>query len=92
VPIQSEEGADLLADLAESRRLESWHLALPSREVLSGGAAIGPLAAMLPRGKPLAVLAERFPKTTDRCYRFVASHRDRFATMVGADASCEVRR
>ena len=92
VSIQGEEGAELLGDMAESRRLDSWHLAMPSGEVYSGGAAVGPVANLLPLGKPLVVMAERFPSTTERCYRFVAQHRDLLAVLVGADASCEVRR
>jgi predicted DCC family thiol-disulfide oxidoreductase YuxK len=92
VPIQSDDGARLLASVPESKRLDSWHLVLPSGEVRSAGAAAGPLARALPAGKPLAVVFERFPRTTDRAYRFVAEHRDRFARLVGADASCSLRR
>jgi predicted DCC family thiol-disulfide oxidoreductase YuxK len=92
VAIQSEEGNRLLASVPESQRLDSWHLALPSGEVLSGGAAAAPLARVLPAAKPLAFLFERFPQTTDRAYRFVAEHRDRFARIVGADAGCSLRR
>jgi predicted DCC family thiol-disulfide oxidoreductase YuxK len=92
VAIQSEEGNRLLAGIPESQRLDSWHLVLPSREVLSGGAAAAPLARVLPGGKPLAFLFERFPRTTDRAYRFVAERRDRFARIVGADAGCTLRR
>jgi predicted DCC family thiol-disulfide oxidoreductase YuxK len=92
VAIQSEEGTRLLASIPEPNRLDSWHLALPSGDVLSGGAAAGPLARVLPAGKPLALLFERFPRTTERAYRFVAEHRDRFARIVGADAGCSLRR
>jgi predicted DCC family thiol-disulfide oxidoreductase YuxK len=92
VAIQSEEGARLLAGLPESEWLESWHLALPSGEVLSAGAAAAPLAERLPGGRPLAFLFRSFPRITDRAYRFVARHRARFARLVGADAGCELRR
>jgi hypothetical protein len=37
----------------------------------------------------LALLAERFPRATERGYRFVAAHRDRFSRLAGADA-CQV--
>jgi predicted DCC family thiol-disulfide oxidoreductase YuxK len=47
---------------------------------------------MLPGGRPLAALLRAFPRSTDRAYRFVADHRDRFARLVGADAACELRR
>jgi hypothetical protein len=76
--------------MEESRRLESWHLALPSGEVVSAGAAFAPLAEMLPGGRPLARLADRFPGPVERGYRFVSEHRDRFGSFVGAD-SCRVR-
>jgi predicted DCC family thiol-disulfide oxidoreductase YuxK len=92
VAIQSDEGNRLLTSVPEQRRLDSWHLALPSGEVRSGGAAAGPLARVLPGGRPLAFLFERFPGTTERAYRFVAEHRDRFARIVGADAGCSLRR
>lgn len=92
VAIQSDEGSRLLAAIPESERLESWHLALPSGEVRSGGAAAAPLAERLPGGKPLAFLFRAFPKITDRSYRFVARHRGRFARLVGADAGCQLRR
>jgi predicted DCC family thiol-disulfide oxidoreductase YuxK len=92
VAIQGDEGNRLLASVPESRRLDSWHLVLPSGEVKSGGAAAAPLARALPAGRPLALLFERFPRTTERAYRFVAEHRDRFARIVGAEAGCSLRR
>jgi predicted DCC family thiol-disulfide oxidoreductase YuxK len=92
VAIKSEEGNRILAGIPEPRRLDSWHLAQPSGEVLSAGAAAAPLARALPGGKPLALLFERFPRTTERAYRFVAEHRDGFARIVGADAGCSLRR
>jgi predicted DCC family thiol-disulfide oxidoreductase YuxK len=92
VAIQSEEGQALLADVPEAERLDSWHLALPSGEVCSAGAAAAPLASMLPGGRPLAAGFRAFPGVTEGCYRFVARHRDRFARLVGVDASCTLRR
>jgi predicted DCC family thiol-disulfide oxidoreductase YuxK len=92
VAIQSDEGARLLAGVPQSERLNSWHLALPSGEVHSAGAAAAPLAEMLPGGRPLAFLFRTFPRITDRAYRYVADHRDRFARLVGVDTSCELRR
>ena len=90
--IQSEEGQRLLAAVPPDRHLESWHLAQPGREVLSAGAAASPMFSLLPGGRPFAFLFRRFPRSTDRVYRFVADHRDRFGRLVGVDASCEVRR
>lgn len=92
VAIQSDEGSRLLAAVPESERLDSWHLALSSGELHSAGAAAAPLAERLPGGKPLAFAFRRFPKITERSYRFVARHRGRFARLVGADADCQLRR
>lgn len=92
VAIQSDEGQRLLASVPEHQRLDSWHLVLPSGEVRSAGAAAEPLARLLPGGAPLALGFRSFPGITDRAYRYVAEHRDRFARLVGVDASCQVRR
>lgn len=89
--IQSEEGQHLLADVPSEQQLDSWHLALPSGEVLSAGAAAAPMASELPGGKPLAWLFRTFPGITDRSYRLVAGNRDRFARLLGIDATCQVR-
>jgi len=92
VAIQCEEGARLLAGMPESERLDSWHLALASGELHSGGAAAAPLVEMLAGGRPLAFLLRRFPRLTDRAYRLVAEHREWFARLVRADAGCRLRR
>jgi predicted DCC family thiol-disulfide oxidoreductase YuxK len=92
VAIQSPDGAQLLAAIPEPERLRSWHLALPSGELRSAGAAAAPLVAMLPGGRPLAFLLRRFPRATDRCYRYIADHRGRFARLVGASSSSRLRR
>jgi predicted DCC family thiol-disulfide oxidoreductase YuxK len=88
-PIRSDEGDRLLADLAETDRLASWHLVAPDGRRLSGGAAAGPLARLLPAGAPVAFLAETFPRTTDRVYRWVARHRDSLGARLGEEA-CSV--
>ena len=85
-PIQSEEGDMLLADLPEEDRLASWHLIAPDERRYSGGAAAGPLARLLPAGAPIALLAETFPRTTDRLYRWVARNRDSFGRRLGVEA------
>jgi predicted DCC family thiol-disulfide oxidoreductase YuxK len=91
VSIQSPEGDELLAAIPKSERLRSWHLALPSGELRSGGAAAAPLVAMLPGGRPLAYLFRRCPRVTDSAYRYVAEHRGRFARLIGVDASYRPR-
>ena len=82
----------MLAGVPEEKRLDSWHLVLPDGEVRSAGAAAGPLAELLPGGRPLAALFGAFPKTTDRAYRYVADHRDRWARWLRIDSSCRIRR
>ena len=87
--IQSEEGDRLLADLSEEDRLASWHLIAPDGRRYSGGAAAGPMARLLPAGAPVALLAETFPRTTDRVYRWVARNRDALGRRLGEQA-CSV--
>lgn len=86
VPIQSQEGGRLLADLSEEDRIASWHLVAPDGRRQSGGAAAGPLARLLPAGAPVALLAETFPRSTDRLYRWVARHRDSLGRRLGEQA------
>jgi predicted DCC family thiol-disulfide oxidoreductase YuxK len=85
-PIQSEEGDRLLADLSEPDRLASWHLVTPDGRRYSGGAATGPMARLLPAGAPVAFLAETFPRSTDRLYRWVARNRDTLGRRLGEQA------
>jgi predicted DCC family thiol-disulfide oxidoreductase YuxK len=79
VAIQSPEGQELLAGVGEDQRLASWHLVGPDGVVRSAGAGAGPLARLLPGGRPLAAAFERFPRATDRAYRWVAGHRSGLA-------------
>jgi predicted DCC family thiol-disulfide oxidoreductase YuxK len=85
-PIQSEEGDRLLADLSERGRLASWHLVAPDGHRYSGGAAIAPTARLLPAGAPVASLADAFPRSTDRLYRWVARNRDSLGRRLGEQA------
>lgn len=86
VPIQSDEGDQVLADLSEHARLSSWHLVTPDGRRYSGGAATGPMARLLPAGAPVALLAETFPRSTDRLYRWVARNRDTLGRRLGEQA------
>jgi predicted DCC family thiol-disulfide oxidoreductase YuxK len=88
-PIQSEEGARVLADLDEHDRLASWHLVTPDGRRYSGGAAAPPMARLLPAGAPVAFLGETFPRSTDRLYRWVARNRDTLGRRLGEQA-CSV--
>ncbi len=92
VAIQSDEGDRLLASVPRARRLDSWHLVSPDGELRSAGAAAAPLARLLPGGAPLAAAFERFPRLTERAYRFVARNRGRFARALRIDPSREARR
>lgn len=92
VAIQSDEGERMLAGLDPETRLDSWHLVRTDGRLFSAGAAAAPLARLLPGGRPLAAVFTAFPRFTDRAYRYVADHRDRWARLLGIDASCEVRR
>jgi predicted DCC family thiol-disulfide oxidoreductase YuxK len=87
--IQGPEGDRLLGDLDQRERLASWHLVTPRGRRHSGGAAAAPLARLLPLGAPVALLAETFPGTTERAYRWVANNRDRFGRRLGEEA-CSV--
>jgi predicted DCC family thiol-disulfide oxidoreductase YuxK len=85
VAIQSDEGQALLAAIPEDERLDSWHLVLPSGEVLSAGEAAEPLTRLLPGGRPLAWLFRTFPRFTERTYRFVDRNRSVFSRLLRID-------
>jgi predicted DCC family thiol-disulfide oxidoreductase YuxK len=78
VPIESAEGARLLADVPPERRLDSWHLAGPGGTLRSGGAAAAPLLRLLPGGRLPAAILAAFPAVTAAAYRWVAARRDLF--------------
>ena len=82
IALQRPEADELLADLAPAERLASWHLISPSGERQSGGAAVAPLLALLPWGRVPAAAVARFPRLTDRGYRWVAEHRSQLSKWV----------
>jgi len=79
VALQSAEADALLADLDEGERMASWHLIAPSGERTSGGAALPPVLRLLPGGRAPAAVFARFPRLTERGYRWVADHRSLFS-------------
>jgi predicted DCC family thiol-disulfide oxidoreductase YuxK len=85
VPLQAAEADELLGPMGRDERLESWHAVTRGR-VYSGGAALGPVLRALPGAFPAAVVAERFPHTTERLYRLVAANRLRLAEALGRKA------
>jgi predicted DCC family thiol-disulfide oxidoreductase YuxK len=77
---------ELLADLPETARAESWHLVAPNGERISAGAAAPPLLRLLPGGRfPASILASA-PGLTERVYRWVAGHRSNFSHALPAKA------
>lgn len=86
IALQRSEAEALLADLAPAERLASWHLISPQGERRSGGDATPALLRLLPGGGALAATFARFPRTTDRGYRWVAAHRSQLSRWVPARA------
>ena len=80
--LQAPEAGDLLADLAPAERMASWHLVSPTGARHSGGAAVAPLLRLLPGGRLPAAAFARFPRLTERGYRWVADHRSRLSSWV----------
>jgi predicted DCC family thiol-disulfide oxidoreductase YuxK len=74
VALGTEEAAVLLDGMPEEQLMASWHL-VESGRVHSGGAAFPPVFARLPGGRPLARASARFPRASERVYRWVADHR-----------------
>ena len=74
VALGSEEADELLRGMPEGQRMASWHVVEPGA-VHSAGAAFPPVFALLPGGRPLARLTERFPRASARAYGWVADHR-----------------
>ena len=93
VPIQGEEEKRQLAAMngeAPARLLAPRDARAPS--ALSRRGRPEPLARLLPGSRPLAFVLRSFPGITDRLYRWVASHRDRWARPQRLDAGCELKR
>jgi predicted DCC family thiol-disulfide oxidoreductase YuxK len=85
VPISSEEGGRLLADMPEEQRLASWHLVRDGRR-RSAGAAFPPLLSLLPGGSLPARLSARLPRLSEAGYGFVARNRGFFSRLVSDGA------
>jgi predicted DCC family thiol-disulfide oxidoreductase YuxK len=86
VALQAVEADELLRGLSDEARFSSWHLVDDRGRLTSAGSAVPPLLRLLPGGRPLAVVAARFPRLTDRAYRWVADHRDRLGRLLGPTA------
>jgi predicted DCC family thiol-disulfide oxidoreductase YuxK len=84
VALGTEEARALLEGMPDEQQMASWHLVEPGaggrgpQAVHSAGAAFPPVFARLPGGRPLARLSERFPRASERLYRWVADNRRAF--------------
>ena len=86
IALQRLEADDLLGELTPPERMASWHLISPTGERRSGGAALPPLLRALPAGRLAAAGCARFPKLTDRGYRWVAEHRSQLSKWLPSSA------
>lgn len=86
VALGTSEADELLPGLTAAQRRASWHLVDPEGRVVSGGAAIPPVCDLLPGGRPIAAASARFPRLTDRAYRWVAAHRRGLGRLLGQRA------
>ena len=91
VALGTDEADSLLHGMPEHIRMASWHLVEPSAgrsaaTVHSAGAAFPPVFALLPRGRRLAALSARFPRASERGYRWVADHRSLLGRAIPAAA------
>jgi predicted DCC family thiol-disulfide oxidoreductase YuxK len=84
VALQDPEAERLLAQIDAQGRMDSWHLVGPGGKTWSAGGAVAPLLRLLPGGRPLAALADRFPRATDSGYALVARHRSALSRVVRA--------
>jgi predicted DCC family thiol-disulfide oxidoreductase YuxK len=89
VALQDPEADALLSRMDGAEKMASWHLVTADGPVYSAGAAAPPLLRLLPGGSAPAAVLSAFPGMTDRVYRFVARHRDRFGRLVG-ESACSV--
>jgi predicted DCC family thiol-disulfide oxidoreductase YuxK len=84
VALQAHEVNELLPGLDRHQQMASWHLLTPDGRVRSAGRAVAPLLRLLPGGRPLAVVAESFPRTTDRLYDWISRHREHLGSLLSA--------
>ena len=86
VPIQSELGGELLADLSASERLSAVHVVEEEGQRRSAGAAAAAVLAALAPTRALARLALRSPGRTELLYAAVAGRRGHLGRLVSARA------
>jgi predicted DCC family thiol-disulfide oxidoreductase YuxK len=86
IALQRSDADDLLQELTPAERMASWHLISPTSERRSGGAAVPPLLRVLPAGRLPAAAFARFPRLTNRGYRWVAEHRSQLSKWIPSSA------
>ena len=86
IALQDPEADALLSGMDAETKMDSWHLVMSDGGVYSAGAAVAPLARLLPGGAPVAALASTFPQSTERLYRWVAAHRHKLGRLIGQRA------
>ncbi len=86
VPIQSQLGSQLLAELGPSERLEAAHVVRDDGTRDSGGIAAAEVLGALPHTRALGRLARGLPAPTAVLYGLVAAHRHGFGHFVGGEA------
>jgi len=86
IALQGSEADELLQGLTPAERMGSWHLVSPTGERRSGAAALPPILRLLPGGRLPAAAFARFPRLTDRGYRWVAEHRSQLSNRLSSSA------
>ncbi len=86
VALQAPEARGLLPGFSDQARLASWHVVDRRGQVRSAAAAVPVVLRLLPGGKPVAAVAARFPRATDRAYRAIADRRDLLGRLLGPEA------
>ncbi|MEA2347971.1 MAG: hypothetical protein QOG62_1758 [Thermoleophilaceae bacterium] len=84
--LQEPGAAELLSSVPADERMKSSHLVMPDGTVYSGGAALAPLAALLPAGAPVAFVARSVPGLMNWGYRQIAENRMKVSKLVPAAA------
>ena len=82
VALQDPQAGELLGDMSPAERMASWHLISPDGRRWSAGEALVPLLRLLPAGGVPAAVFARFPRLTDRGYRWVADHRSQLSRLL----------
>jgi len=82
IALQSFEASQLLADVQPVERMTSWHLISPAGVRHSGGAAVAQVLRLLPGGRMPAAAFARFPRLTEKAYRWVAEHRSQLSRLI----------